>query len=55
MEDIAKTFTICNALVCCTMAAGITVAAMRFNSPIILAWYILVACMAPTYESNKEN
>ena len=52
MKDTVKIFVNCNAIVRCTMAAGITVAAMRFNSPIILAWYILVACMAPTYESK---
>jgi hypothetical protein len=52
MKDVAKVFAICNALVRCTMAAGITVAAMHFNNPIILGWYILVGLMAPTYESK---
>lgn len=51
MKDATKIFAIGNTVTRCTLAVGITAAAMHFNKPAILCWYILVALMAPTYES----
>ena len=53
MKETSTIFAIGNTLTRCTMTAGITVAAMHFNKPAILCWFILVALMAPTIHCKE--
>ena len=53
MTETSSILAIGNTLTRCTMTAGITVAAMHFNKPAILCWFILVALMDLTI-SGKE-
>ncbi len=55
MKETSNIMAIGSALTRCTMAAGITVAAMHFDKPAILCWYILVALMAPSLHTQKSE
>lgn len=48
MKETSNIMAIGSTVTRCTMAVGITMAAMYFNSPAILFWYILVAVMDPS-------
>lgn len=60
MEQITKyilqkrTLTVA-AVIKCTFAACITVAACYFNNPAILCWYVLAAIAAPVYEIKPRQ
>ena len=53
MNNVFKIVAIGNTVTCCTLAVGITMAAMYFNKPAILSWYILVALMTTMVKSKE--
>lgn len=54
MKEIFKIMAIGVTVTRCTMTVGITMAAMYFNKPAILCWYILVACMGAKCTGGDE-
>lgn len=51
----ASIFLICNAAICISIVAGATIAAMHFQAPAMMLWYLLVLFVAYTPSHGPKS